>query len=84
MQRLEADLHKNLATVRISPWGVKMLEAFASPFVRAPTRIESEADAKAGMSQSCRPASICCDSEPKSRCRDRPSYAPGWQNAPPA
>jgi predicted DNA-binding transcriptional regulator YafY len=44
-QRLEADLHRNVATVRLSPWGVKMLEAFMSPFVRAATRIESEADA---------------------------------------
>jgi predicted DNA-binding transcriptional regulator YafY len=43
-QRLEAELHRNVATVRLSPWGLKMLEAFMSPFVRAATRIESESD----------------------------------------
>jgi predicted DNA-binding transcriptional regulator YafY len=45
-QRLEADLHRNVATIRLSPWGVRMLEMFMSPFVRAATRIESEADAQ--------------------------------------
>jgi predicted DNA-binding transcriptional regulator YafY len=44
-QRLEADLHQNLATVRLSPWGARMLEAFTSPYVRAATRISSEVDA---------------------------------------
>jgi predicted DNA-binding transcriptional regulator YafY len=43
-QRLETDLHRNLATVRLSPWGAKMLEAFTSPYVRAATRISSEVD----------------------------------------
>jgi predicted DNA-binding transcriptional regulator YafY len=45
-QRLEADLHRNVATIRLSPWGVRMLEMFMSPFVRAATRIETEADAQ--------------------------------------
>jgi predicted DNA-binding transcriptional regulator YafY len=44
-QRLEAELHQNSATVRLSSWGVKMLEAFTSPYVRAATRISSELDA---------------------------------------
>jgi predicted DNA-binding transcriptional regulator YafY len=44
-QRLEAELHQNLATIRLSPWGVKMLEALTSPYVRAATRISPEADA---------------------------------------
>ncbi len=44
-RRLEADLHRNLATVRLSPWGATMLEAFTSPYVRAATRISPEADA---------------------------------------
>jgi predicted DNA-binding transcriptional regulator YafY len=44
-QRLEADLHRNLATVRLSPWGVRMLEAFTSPYVRAAAQISSEVDA---------------------------------------
>lgn len=42
-QRLEADLYKQRAVVRLSPWGVKMLEAFTSPFVRAGARIEDDA-----------------------------------------
>src|SRR5271154_5831950 len=44
-QRVEADLHQNLATVRLSPWGVRMLEAFTSPYVRAAAQISSEVDA---------------------------------------
>ena len=43
-QRLEAELHQNSAIVRFSPWAVKMLEAFTSPYVRAATQIEPEAD----------------------------------------
>jgi predicted DNA-binding transcriptional regulator YafY len=42
-QRLEADLYKNRVVVRLSPSGVKMLEAFTSPFVRAGARIEDQA-----------------------------------------
>jgi predicted DNA-binding transcriptional regulator YafY len=44
-QRLEADLHQNLATVRLSPWGVRMLEALTSPYVCAATQISPEVDA---------------------------------------
>jgi predicted DNA-binding transcriptional regulator YafY len=44
-RRLEADLHQNLATVRLSPWGARMLEAFTWPHVRAATRISSVVDA---------------------------------------
>jgi predicted DNA-binding transcriptional regulator YafY len=44
-QRLEAELHQNVATIRLSPWGVKMLEALTSPYVRAATRISPEVDA---------------------------------------
>jgi predicted DNA-binding transcriptional regulator YafY len=43
-QRLEAELHRNSATVRLSPWGAKMLEAFTSPYVRAATRIAPDVD----------------------------------------
>jgi predicted DNA-binding transcriptional regulator YafY len=32
-QRLEAELHQNVATIRLSRWGVKMLEALTSPYV---------------------------------------------------
>lgn len=45
-QRLEADLHRNVATLRLSPWGAKMLEALTSPYVRAATRLSSEADSE--------------------------------------
>lgn len=46
MQRLEADLHGNLATVRLSPVGVKLLDIFLSPFVFAATRLETRPDAR--------------------------------------
>lgn len=42
--RLEADLHRNLATIRLSPRGLELLEVFASPYVRASMRIEEELD----------------------------------------
>jgi len=45
-RRLEADLHRNSATIRLSPWGLKMLAMFTSPFVHAATRFEGEADAE--------------------------------------
>jgi predicted DNA-binding transcriptional regulator YafY len=44
-RRLEADLHRNQATIRLSPWGQKMLATVAMPFVTAATRFEGEADA---------------------------------------
>ncbi len=44
-QRLEEDLHRNQATVRLSPLGVRMIEAFLSPFVQAAIRLEDDADA---------------------------------------
>jgi predicted DNA-binding transcriptional regulator YafY len=45
-KRLEADLHQNVVTIRLSPWAVKMLEALLSPFVRAGTQLSPEADAE--------------------------------------
>jgi len=44
-QRLEADLHRNQARIRLSPWGQKMLEPLTTPFVRDATRFEGDADA---------------------------------------
>ena len=44
-RRLEADLHQNQATIRLSPWAEKMLEAFTSPYVRAGTKLSSTPDA---------------------------------------
>jgi predicted DNA-binding transcriptional regulator YafY len=44
--RLEAELHPNTVTVRLSPFGVKLLNALSSPYVTARTRIEETADAE--------------------------------------
>ncbi len=43
--RLEAEMHPNYATVRLSPFGVKLLNALSQPYVRTRTRIEDTADA---------------------------------------
>ena len=43
--RLEAEMHPSLATVRLSPLGVKLLNALSQPYVRTRTRIEDAADA---------------------------------------
>jgi predicted DNA-binding transcriptional regulator YafY len=45
-QRLEADLHQNRAVVSLSPMGIKLLDAFVPPFVRASMQIEDTANAK--------------------------------------
>ena len=45
-QRVEVDLHPGRATVRLSPWGVRMLGVLSSPYVRATTEIAREADAE--------------------------------------
>ncbi|MGJ4891280.1 helix-turn-helix transcriptional regulator [Bradyrhizobium sp. HKCCYLRH3099] len=44
-ERLEAEMHPNAATVRLSPLGVKLLEVWSQPYVRARTRLAAEADA---------------------------------------
>ncbi|GLH82146.1 transcriptional regulator [Bradyrhizobium sp. SSBR45G] len=44
-ERLEAELHPNIATVRLSPLGVKLLEVWSQPYVRARTRLADDADA---------------------------------------
>lgn len=38
-QRLSEELYANEATLRLSPWGVQMLEVFTSPFARASAKI---------------------------------------------
>ncbi len=43
--RLEAEMHPNVATVRLSPFGVKLLEALSQPYVKARTRLEETPDA---------------------------------------
>lgn len=42
-QRLEADLHRNLTRLRLSPVAVRMLEAFLSPYVRSAMQIGDSA-----------------------------------------
>jgi predicted DNA-binding transcriptional regulator YafY len=44
-RRLEADLHRSQATIRLSPLGMKLLERLASAFVRAAMAVEATADA---------------------------------------
>ena len=43
--RLEAELHPNRATVRLSPLGLKVLDALSQPYVKAGTRLSEDADA---------------------------------------
>ncbi|HEX4182270.1 MAG TPA: YafY family protein [Caulobacteraceae bacterium] len=45
-RRVEAELHAGRATVRLSPWGVRLLEQLTSPYVRSETRLEPETDAE--------------------------------------
>jgi len=42
--RMEADMHRNVATVRLSTIGVRMLEIVCSPYVQAGTTFTSEPD----------------------------------------
>lgn len=34
-QRLSEEMHANEATLRLSPWGMQMLEPFTTPFARS-------------------------------------------------
>lgn len=43
--RLEAEMHPNVAVVRLSPFGIKLLDALSQPYVKARTEIEDTADA---------------------------------------
>lgn len=43
-ERLESELHPNMATVRLSPTGLQMLEAFSSPYVRTRLTVENQTD----------------------------------------
>ena len=44
-ERLEAELHPNRATVRLSPFGVKLLDVLSQPYVKTRTRFEEATDA---------------------------------------
>jgi predicted DNA-binding transcriptional regulator YafY len=43
--RLEAELHPNTVTLRLSPFGIKLLNALSPPYVKARLRIEETSDA---------------------------------------
>ncbi|HVY16223.1 MAG TPA: YafY family protein [Rhodopila sp.] len=43
-RRLEAELHPNRASLRVSPLGVKLLEILSQPSVKAETHVSEEAD----------------------------------------
>lgn len=43
--RLEAEMHPNVAMVRLSPFGVKLLDALSQPYVKARTQLEETIDA---------------------------------------
>ena len=43
--RLEAEMHPKEASVRLSPFGVKLLDALSQPYVKARLRIADDADA---------------------------------------
>ncbi len=43
-QRYEAGLHPNRAEIRLSPWGVEVMDAFLPPYVRAGAVVSQEAD----------------------------------------
>jgi predicted DNA-binding transcriptional regulator YafY len=43
--RLEAEMHPKQASVRLSPLGVKLLDALSQPYVKARMRIADDADA---------------------------------------
>jgi len=46
IERLEAELHPNEATVRLSPFGLKLFEALSHPYVKARMRLADTADAE--------------------------------------
>ncbi|WP_049820406.1 helix-turn-helix transcriptional regulator [Bradyrhizobium japonicum] len=43
--RLEAEMHPNVAVVRLSPFGVKLLDALSQPYVKARTQLAEAGDA---------------------------------------
>jgi predicted DNA-binding transcriptional regulator YafY len=44
-ERLEAEMHPRQATVRLSPFGVKLLDVLSQPYVKARLRLDDDADA---------------------------------------
>ena len=46
IRRYEMDLHPNRAEIRLSPWGIEMMEELLPPYVRSGAVISEEADAR--------------------------------------
>lgn len=46
IRRYEVDLHPNRAKIRLSPWGIEMMEELLPPYVRTRAVISEEADAR--------------------------------------
>ncbi|KQZ30772.1 transcriptional regulator [Mesorhizobium sp. Root552] len=46
IRRYEVDLHPNRAEIRLSPWGIDMMEELLPPYVRNGAVISEEADAR--------------------------------------
>lgn len=44
IQRFGEESHTGRATLRVSPWGLKMLETFSYPYIRAGMEVSGEAD----------------------------------------
>jgi predicted DNA-binding transcriptional regulator YafY len=44
IRRYEAELHPNHAEIRLSPWGIEVMDDFLPPYVRAGAVISKEAD----------------------------------------
>jgi predicted DNA-binding transcriptional regulator YafY len=84
--RLEAEMHPNIATVRLSPFGIKLLNALSQPYVRTRTRIEEAADSGSRKCRSEKPCGTrqpsCCVLARRRRCWRRPSCATRWPNSP--
>ena len=87
--RLEAEMHPNLAIVRLSPFGIKLLNALSQDYVKSRTRIEdtaeedgsahrARADRKDGVARSRRTAAI---SARRRKCSRRPNCETRWPNS---
>lgn len=46
IRRYEVDLHPNRAEIRLSPWGIDMMEELLPPYVRTGAAVSEEADAR--------------------------------------
>ena len=84
--RLEAEMHPNVAIVRLSPFGVKLLDALSQPYVKARTQLKRPRMPTAGASPrvptgktSWHAAPNCCGSGPRPKCWSPPISARRWR-----